>query len=237
MDEVPEVRAAALRNPALSEEILLAALSGCILPELFEEIYLEARWYFKDARAGGPLRRPLVPAEPMAKKMAGTRDLVQLLERGRRDRRQLHRIVSLFTQTEESENQYLTFWAKRKAPNMLRVIKIFFDRLQRRRTNQASGLSSVQDRGAVGLPGGAGLHGQPGHPAGPDPRRPAGPGLPRSSTSPWRTPASRRASSSPRSPTWTGSAPSAWPRAAPGAPTPPSGRPCSTTSTSARTRP
>lgn len=144
-DEEPEVRTAALRNPALSEEILLACLPGAGR-ELFEEIYQEARWYFKDPVREALAEAPRCPAA-MGRKMDGTRDLVTLLERGGQNRRHLHRIVSLFTQMEESEYQYLTFWAKRRAPNMLRVIKIFFDRLQRRRTNQASGLSPVQSEG------------------------------------------------------------------------------------------
>jgi len=145
-DEEGDVRAGALRNPAMNEEILLACLPGCLAPGLFEEIYLEARWYFKDAIRETLCLAPGCPGA-MGRKMAGTRDLVRLLERGGRSRRELHRIVSLFTQMEESEYQYLTFWAKRKAPAMLRVIKIFFDRLQRRRVNQASGLSPVQAEG------------------------------------------------------------------------------------------
>jgi hypothetical protein len=56
-------------------------------------------------------------------------------------------VVSLFTQMDESEFQYLTYWAKRRAPAMLRVVKVFYDRLQRRRATQASGLSSPQGEG------------------------------------------------------------------------------------------
>jgi len=145
-DDEAEVRAAALRNPSLSEEVLLAALPGCASADLFEEIYQEARWYFKDSIREALGRAPWCP-NGMARKMSGSRDLVLLLEGGGRSRRQLHRIVSLFSQMEESEYQYLTFWAKRRAPNMLRVIKIFFDRLQRRRANLASGLSPMQTEG------------------------------------------------------------------------------------------
>ena len=145
-DDEAEVRTAALKNPALAEDFLVINLSGCTNPSLFEEIYLEARWYFKDAIREALWGAPCCP-EAMAKKLSGTRDLVRLLEQNARKTRQLGRIVSLFTQMEESEYQYLTFWAKRKAPSMLRVIKIFFDRLQRRRTHQASGLSPVQSEG------------------------------------------------------------------------------------------
>jgi hypothetical protein len=146
LDEAGEVRCAALRNPALSEEALLASLVVSTNPDLFEDVYQEARWYFKDAVRLAVVAAPLCPSA-MARRVLATRDLVGLLETGSQDRRLLHRVVSLFTQAEESEYQYLTFWAKRKAPAMLRVIKVFFDRLQRRRVNQASGLSPVQAEG------------------------------------------------------------------------------------------
>ena len=146
VDGEAEVRASALRNQILSEEILLACLPGCATPELFEEIYLEARWYFKESIRDALSSAPCCP-EAIAKKLGGTRELVHLLERGGQHRTQLHKAVSLFTQMEEAEYQYMTYWAKRKAPNMLRVIKIFFDRLQRRRANQASGLSPNQAEG------------------------------------------------------------------------------------------
>jgi hypothetical protein len=141
-----EVRGAALRNPALSEEVLLASLAQCAVPEFFEEIYAEARWYFRDPVRETIYGSPLCSTS-LARKMAASRDLVVLLERSAKHSRQLRRVVSLFSQLEESEYQFLTFWAKRRAPNMLRVIKIFFDRLQRRRANQASGLTSSQEEG------------------------------------------------------------------------------------------
>ncbi|MDR3673119.1 MAG: hypothetical protein P4L36_19900 [Holophaga sp.] len=142
----PDVRAAALRNPALSEEVLLAAFPWCAVPELFEEIYTEARWYFRDPLREAIYAAPCCP-DTLAKRVANSRDLVALLEHAPLDGRLLHRIVCLFTQLDESEYQYLTLWAKRRAPNMLRVIKIFFDRLQRRRANQASGTGAGQSEG------------------------------------------------------------------------------------------
>jgi hypothetical protein len=146
LDPDSDIRAAALRNPALSEDVLLGALGHCTNEDFFEEIYQEARWYFREAVREVIYGSPHCLG-PMAKKMAASRDLVSLLERGNKDRLSLRRMVSLFTQLDESEYQFLTFWAKRKAPNILRVIKIFFDRLQRRRMNQASGLSSSQEEG------------------------------------------------------------------------------------------
>jgi len=146
LDSDPEIRAAALRNPALSEEVLLPAFSQCGLAELFEEAYGEARWYFRDPVREAIYGAPHCP-DAIAKKVANSRDLVALLERGSLGGGALHRAVCLFTQLDESEYQYLTLWAKRRAPNMLRVIKIFFDRLQRRRTHQASGSSASQSEG------------------------------------------------------------------------------------------
>ena len=146
LDPDPDLRAAALKNPALSEEVLLGALAQCTVDDFFEEIYLEARWYFRESVREIIYASPCCQG-PMAKKLAASRDLVALLERGAKDRPSLRRTVSLFTQMDESEYQYLTFWAKRRAPNMLRVIKIFFDRLQRRRVNQASGLGGGTEEG------------------------------------------------------------------------------------------
>ncbi|BDU78816.1 hypothetical protein [Mesoterricola sediminis] len=150
-DEESRVRIAALRNPALSEDTLHGALEAAQAPGLFEEIYQEARWYFKESIREALWTSPFCPGE-LARRMGATRDLILALERGAAapgglDRRRLRRVVSLFTQAEESEYQYLTWWAKRKAPTMLRVIKVFFDRLQRRRATQASGLSPSQAEG------------------------------------------------------------------------------------------
>lgn len=63
------------------------------------------------------------------------------LARGAQSPQDLKRMASLFIQLDEGEYQFVTFWAKRSAPNLLRVIKIFYDRQQRRRTTQASGLA------------------------------------------------------------------------------------------------
>jgi hypothetical protein len=140
LDPDAGLRAAALRNPVLSEEILAPAFLRCAGPGLFEEVYAEARWYFS-----APLREAIYQAphcpRALARKLAQSRDLLALLEGGAQDRRALRRLVCLFTQLDESEYQYVTNWSRRRTPAMLRVIKIFFDRLQRRRTNQASGFA------------------------------------------------------------------------------------------------
>jgi hypothetical protein len=146
LDPDPDIRAAALRNPALSEEVLLPVFPLCTVPELFEETYAEARWYFREPLREAIYGSPHCP-DAIARKVANSRDLVALLEQGGQSGQALHRTVCLFNQLDESEYQYLTLWAKRRAPNMLRVIKIFFDRLQRRRANQASGLSANQSEG------------------------------------------------------------------------------------------
>jgi hypothetical protein len=72
---------------------------------------------------------------------------VAALERGAPNAASLRRIVSLFTQLEEGEYQFVTYWAKRQSPQLLRVVKYFYDRLVRQR----SGLSSVlPERGEDG---------------------------------------------------------------------------------------
>ena len=146
LDPDPDLRAAAMGNPALSEDILVPAFPHCRVPELFEEAYAEARWYFREPVRAALYDSPHCPVA-IARKVARSRDLVALLEQGGQDGRTLHRAVSLFTQLDESEYQYLTFWAKRNAPAMLRVIKIFFDRLQRRQANHAGGMSANPGEG------------------------------------------------------------------------------------------
>jgi hypothetical protein len=132
LDSDPDLRAAALRNPRLAEDTLVPALARCPGPGLLEQVYGQARWYFREPLRAAIHGSPQCPLA-LARKIAHSRDLVALLERGAQGSRDLRRAVCLFTQLDESEYQYLTFWAKRSAPGMLRVIKTFFDRLQGRR--------------------------------------------------------------------------------------------------------
>ena len=136
-----EIRLAALHNPMISEEFLAEALRASTLPEFFEEVYSEARWYFREPIREALYEAPCLP-DAFAKKLRVTRDLLTQLSRGAQGPRALNSIASLFTQLDETEYQYVTFWAKRSAPNLLRVIKIFYDRLLRKRTTQISGLGS-----------------------------------------------------------------------------------------------
>jgi hypothetical protein len=125
----------------ISEELLVDALRNAKLPEFFEDVYGEARWYFREPVRDALYEAPCLP-DSFAKKLRVSRDLMSQLSRGAQGARALNCIASLFTQLDESEYQFVTFWAKRSAPNLLRVIKIFYDRLQRKRTTQVSGLGS-----------------------------------------------------------------------------------------------
>lgn len=141
-----ELRATALHNPLISEDLLCRALERSAEAEFFEEIYAEARWYFRE-----PVRTALqeAPGCPpgLSRRLGIARHLVAALGRGAQDRGGLRRIVSLFAQLEEGEYQYLTYWAKRESPHLLRVVKYFYDRLQRQR----SGLSAaLPERGEEG---------------------------------------------------------------------------------------
>jgi len=136
-----EIRQTALHNPMISEELLVDALRSAKLPEFFEDVYGEARWYFREPVRDALYEAPCLP-DSFAKKLRVSRDLMSQLSRGAQGARALNCIASLFTQLDESEYQFVTFWAKRSAPNLLRVIKIFYDRLQRKRTTQVSGLGS-----------------------------------------------------------------------------------------------
>jgi hypothetical protein len=138
MDPDTALREAALQNPLVSEELVCQALALCGEPSFFEEVYAEARWYFREPVRASLLDAPGCPAD-LSRRVGLSQRLVTALEAGAQDRSSLRRIVSLFTQLDESEYQFVTYWAKRQAPHMLRVVKYFYDRLQR----QPAGLASV----------------------------------------------------------------------------------------------
>ena len=133
MDADPELRQAALQNPLISEELVCLALGRCETPETFEEIYGEARWYFRHAVRQAFLDAPGTPPD-LSRRIGLADQLVGALEGGASGRREVQRAVSLFAQLEEGEYQFITYWAKRQAPHLLRVVKVFYDRLQRQRT-------------------------------------------------------------------------------------------------------
>lgn len=145
-DPDTDIRRAALHNPMVSEELLQETLLGSPIPEFFEEIYGEARWYFRDAIREALYLAPAAPPG-LVRKLRVSRDLLELLNQDPRDAARVRRAVSLLTQLEESEYQYLTFWVKRNAIHLMRVVKVFYDRLQRRRTIQATGLGSFPAEG------------------------------------------------------------------------------------------
>jgi hypothetical protein len=120
----PDVRNAALHNPMVTEDMLAAVLRYSTLPDFFEEVYAEARWYFQDTIREAMQEAPHAPRE-LTRHLRVSSDLLRILRRGIRSPLELRRVTSLFTQLDESEYQFVTFWAKRQAPNLLRVVKIF----------------------------------------------------------------------------------------------------------------
>jgi hypothetical protein len=141
-----DLRAAALQNPLVSEELICRALGQSADPAFFEEVYAEARWYFRDPVREGLQEAPGCPPD-LSRRLALSRQLVAALERGAPTRAALRRIVSLFTQLEEGEYQFVTYWAKRQSPHLLRVVKYFYDRLQRRQSGLASALPERGEEG------------------------------------------------------------------------------------------
>lgn len=146
VDPDPDIRQTALKNPLVTEELLVSVLQGCTVPDLFDEIYQEARWYFREAIRTAILDAPFSPPS-LSRKLSLSNHLVLQLGHGSRTPQSLRRIASLFTQLDESEFQYITYWTKRDNPNLLRVIKYFYDRLQRKRTSQASGMPNHPGEG------------------------------------------------------------------------------------------
>jgi hypothetical protein len=146
VDPDADLRLAALQNPLVSEDLVCRALAQSADPGFFEEVYGEARWYFREPVRDSLQEAPGCPPE-LSRRLALSGHLVAALERGARNRAALRRIVSYFTQLEEGEYQFITYWAKRQSPQLLRVVKYFYDRLQR----QQSGLSSaLPERGEEG---------------------------------------------------------------------------------------
>ncbi|MDP1830855.1 MAG: hypothetical protein Q8K67_02265 [Geothrix sp.] len=146
VDPDADLRQSALQNPLVSEDLVCQALGLSREAEFFEEVYAEARWYFRDPVRDSLQESPGCPAD-LSRRVGLSGHLVAALDRGAPDRASLRRIVSLFTQLDESEYQFITYWAKRQSPQLLRVVKYFYDRLLRQR----SGLSSaLPERGEEG---------------------------------------------------------------------------------------
>ena len=138
LDTDPPLRQIALQNPLVSEELLCLALAQSRESSFFEEVYAEARWYFREPIRACLLDAPGCPTD-LSRRVGLSGHLVAALEEGAQDQPSLQRIVSLFTQLDEREYQFITYWAKRQSPQLLRIVKYFYDRLQR----QPSGLTSV----------------------------------------------------------------------------------------------
>jgi hypothetical protein len=146
VDPDPNLRQLALQNPLVSEDLVCRALALSSEPAFFEEVYAEARWYFREPVRESALGAPGCPAD-LSRRIGLSQQLVAALEQGAADRTSLRRIVSLFTQLDESEYQFITFWAKRQSSQLLRVVKYFYDRLQRQRSGLASALPERGEEG------------------------------------------------------------------------------------------
>ena len=142
----PDIRQAALQNPLVSEDLICRALAQSEDAAFFEEVYAEARWYFREPVRASLRDAPGCPAD-LSRRVGLSQLLVAALEQGTRDRLSVQRIVSLFTQLAESEYQFITYWAKRQSPDLLRVVKYFYDRLQRQQSNLASALPERGEEG------------------------------------------------------------------------------------------
>ena len=146
VDPDTELRQAALQNPMVSEDLICRALAQSEVAAFFEEVYGEARWYFREAVRDSLHGAPGCP-DDLSRRVALSRLLVTTMDVGSADRAGLCRIVSLFTQLDESEYQYVTFWAKRQYPQLLRVVKYFYDRLLRQRSGMATSLQGRSTEG------------------------------------------------------------------------------------------
>ena len=146
VDSDPDIRQAALQNPLVSEDLVCRALAQSGEAPFFEEVYAEARWYFREPVRASLQDAPGCPAD-LSRRVGVSQHLVAALEQGAHDRLSLRRIVCLFTQLAESEYQFITYWAKRQSPDLLRVVKYFYDRLQRQQSDLASALPERGEEG------------------------------------------------------------------------------------------
>ncbi len=137
LSEEEDFRSAAMGNPMLSEDLVCQALQSGASDGLHDEVYAEARWYFREGIREAILDAPASP-EDLCRRIALSRHLVALLGQSSHSRLGIQRAVSLFAQLDESEYQYVTYWCKRNAPHLLRVVKYFYDR-QRRQAGSPSG--------------------------------------------------------------------------------------------------
>ena len=145
-DPEADLYEAALQNPLVSEDLVCRAIGISLWAGFFEEVYAEARWYFREPVRDCLLASPGCPPD-LSRRVGLSGQLVAALEGGAPSRAALRRIVSLFTQLDESEYQFITYWVKHEAPHLLRIVKYFYDRLLR----QQSGLSSaLPERGEEG---------------------------------------------------------------------------------------
>jgi hypothetical protein len=146
VDADPELRQAAFQNPLVSEDLICQAIAQSGEAAFFEEVYAEARWYFREPVRASLQGSPGCPPD-LSRRVGLSQHLVATLEQGSLDHPSLRRIVSLFTQLDESEYQFVTYWAKGQSPHLLRVVKYFYDRLQRQRTGLASALPERGEEG------------------------------------------------------------------------------------------
>ena len=146
LDADANIRQAAFQNPLVSEDLVCRAAAQSSEAAFFEELYAEARWYFRAPVRESLRNAPGCPAD-LSRRLGLSEQLIAVLEQPTAGPQTLRRIVSLFSQLGESEYQFVTFWAKRQAPNLLRIVKYFYDRQQR----QHSGLASAPpERGEAG---------------------------------------------------------------------------------------
>jgi hypothetical protein len=144
LDPDADLRQAALQNPLISEELLCRALAQSRDSAFFGEVYAEARWYFREPVRTSLLEAPGCPAD-LSRRIGLSQRLLMALEAGAQDPPALQQIASLFTQLHEGEYQFVTYWTKRQAPHLLRVVKYFYDRLQRQPSGLASTLPDQND--------------------------------------------------------------------------------------------
>ncbi len=81
VDSDPDIRQAALQNPLVSEDLVCRALAQSDEAPFFEEVYAEARWYFREPVRASLQDAPGCPAD-LSRRIGVSQHLVAALEQG-----------------------------------------------------------------------------------------------------------------------------------------------------------
>jgi len=122
----------AINNRYLKESNLLDSIKNIVSPNTLREIYKTPRWFFKDKIRDLLIENNYLPRD-IQDSILRSKKLVTLFEKLSKLKRNITErdsttieILEKLKITSELELQYVTVTAKRKWPNLLNIVKIFY---------------------------------------------------------------------------------------------------------------